>query len=85
MKLTEMIPTHLVEENEIEQLEEVKEIDLGIWQVQEAENGLKKIKSGKTAQLDKVDKDLLIWWNRELTLKCKLKCLCETTEKPTGH
>lgn len=60
MKLTKMIPTHLVEENEIEQLEEVKEIDLGIWQVQEVENALKKIKSGKTAQLDKVDKDLLI-------------------------
>lgn len=60
MKLTEMIPTHLVEENEIEQLEEVKEIDLGIWQVQEVENALKKIKLGKTAQLDKVDKDLLI-------------------------
>ena len=36
------------------ELEEIEEIDLGGWRLQEVKNALKRTKSGKAAEVDEV-------------------------------
>ena len=47
-------PTNPVEEDGIVQSEEIKEIDLGRWRLQEVKDALKRTKPGKAAGVDKV-------------------------------
>jgi len=49
-----------VEEYSREEADEIEEIDLGRWRVQEFKNALKNTKTGKAAGVDEVDPDLLI-------------------------
>ena len=48
-----------VEDDEGEELEEIEEIDLGRWRIQEVKNALKMAKRGKAAGVDEVGPDLL--------------------------
>ena len=48
-----------VEEDEEEELQEIEEIDLGRWRIQEVKNALKMIKRGKAVGVDEVGPDLL--------------------------
>ena len=57
-------PTNPVEEDEIVELEEIEEIDLGRWRLQEVKNALKRTKSGKVAGVDEVCPELLKADNR---------------------
>ena len=47
-----------VEEDGEEELEEIEEIDLGRWRIQEVKNALKMTKRGKAAGVDEVGPDL---------------------------
>ena len=42
-----------------EELEDIEEIDLGRWRIQEVENALKMTKRGKAAEVDEVGPDIL--------------------------
>ena len=52
-------PMNLVEEDEIVESEEIEEIDLGRWQLQEVKDALKRTKPGKAAGVDDVCLELL--------------------------
>ena len=52
-------PTNSVEEYSREETDEIKEIDLRRWRVQEVKNALKNTKAGKAAGVDEVGPDLL--------------------------
>ena len=52
-------PTNPVEEYSREEADEIEEIDLGRWRVQEVKNALKNTKAGKAAGVDEVGPDLL--------------------------
>ena len=52
-------PTNPVEEYSREETDEIEEIDLGRWRVQEVKNALKNTKAGKAAGIDEVGPDLL--------------------------
>jgi len=52
-------PTNPVDEDGIEEMEEIKEIGLGRWRVQEVNNALKRTRRGKAAELDEVGLELL--------------------------
>ena len=43
----------------LEEMEEIKEIDLGGWRVHEVKNTLKRTKKGKAAGVDEVGPELL--------------------------
>ena len=57
---------NLVEEYGREKTDEIEEIDLGRWRVQEVKKALKSTKTGKAAGVDEVGPDLL-----ELTWKTR--------------
>ena len=52
------VPMNPVEEDGGEQLDEIEEIDLGRWRIQEVKNALKMAKRGKAAGVDEVGPDL---------------------------
>ena len=52
-------PVNPVEEDEIEEPEEIGEIDLGRWQLQEVKDALKGTKPGKAPGVDEVGPELL--------------------------
>ena len=52
-------PMNLVEEDEIVESEEIEEIDLGRWQLQEVKDALKRTKPGKAAGVYDVCPELL--------------------------
>ena len=52
-------PKNLVEEDEIEELEEIEEMGVGRWQIQEVKEALRKTKPGKAVGVDEVGSDLL--------------------------
>ena len=52
-------PTNTVEEDEIVELEEIEEIDIGRWPLQEVKDALKSTKPGKAARVDEVCPELL--------------------------
>ena len=52
-------PMNLVEDDEIVESEEIEEIDLGRWQLQEVNHVLKRTKPGKAAGVDDVCPELL--------------------------
>ena len=52
------VPMNPVEEDGEEELEEIEEIDLGRWRIQEVKNALKMTKRGKAAGVDEVGPDL---------------------------
>ena len=53
------VPMNPVEEDEGEELEDIEEIDLGRWRIQEVKNALKMTKRGKAEGVDEVGPDLL--------------------------
>ena len=55
--LNKDIPMNPVEEDGGEELEEIEEIDLGRWRIQEVKNALKMTKRGKAAGIDEVGPD----------------------------
>lgn len=48
-----------VDNDNLGEIDEIKEIDLGAWRVQEVTNALKTTKRGKAARVDEVRPDLL--------------------------
>ena len=52
-------PKNPVEEDEIVESEEIVEIDLGRWELQEVKDALKRAKPGKVAGVDEVCLELL--------------------------
>ena len=52
-------PMNPVEEDGREELDEIEEIDLGRWRIQEVKNALRMAKRGKAAEVDEVGPDLL--------------------------
>ena len=52
-------PTNPVEEDEIVESEEIEEIDLKRWRLQEVKDALKRTKPGKAAGVHKVCPELL--------------------------
>ena len=52
-------PKNPLEDDEIVELEETEEIDLGRWRLQEVKDALKKTKPGKAAGVDEVCPKLL--------------------------
>ena len=52
-------PKNPVEEDEIVESEEIEEIELGRWRLQEFKDALKRTKPGKAAGVDKVCPELL--------------------------
>lgn len=48
-----------MEEDEIEELEEIEEMGVGRWQIQEVKEALRKTKPGKAVGVDEVGSDLL--------------------------
>ena len=53
------VPMNSVEEDGGKELEEIEEIDLGRWRIQEGKNALKMAKREKAAEVDEVGRDLL--------------------------
>ena len=51
-------PTNPAEGDEIEELKEIEEIDVGGWRIQEVKDTLRKTELGKAARVDEVDLDL---------------------------
>lgn len=51
-------PINPMEANEIEKLEEIEEIVVGRWRIQEVEDALRKTEPGKTAGVDEVCPDM---------------------------
>ena len=58
-KLDRDVPMNPVEEDGAEELDEIEEIDLGRWRIQEVKNALKTTKRGKAVGVDEVGPDLL--------------------------
>ena len=52
-------PKNPVEEDDLVELEEIEEIDLGRWRLQEVKGALKRTKPGKAAGVDEVCPELL--------------------------
>ena len=52
-------PTNTVEEDEIVELEEIEETDLGRWPLEEVKDALKRTKPGKVARVDELCPELL--------------------------
>ena len=52
-------PKNPVEEDEIVESEEIEEIDLGRWRLQEVKDALKRTKPGKVTRVDEVCPELL--------------------------
>ena len=53
------VPMNPVEEDGGEDLDEIEQIDLGKWRIQEVKSALKMTKRGKAAGVDEVGPDLL--------------------------
>ena len=51
-------PTNPAEGDEIEELKEIEEIDVGGWRIQEVKDTLRKTELGKAARVDEVGLDL---------------------------
>ena len=51
-------PTNPAEGDEIEELKEIEEIDVGGWRIQEVKDTLRKTELGKAARVDDVGLDL---------------------------
>ena len=51
-------PTNPAEGDEIEELKEIEEIDVGGWRIQEVKDTLRKTDLGKAARVDEVGLDL---------------------------
>ena len=52
-------PKNPVEEDEVVESEEIEEIDLGRWRLQEVKDALERTKPGKVARVDEVCPELL--------------------------
>ena len=51
-------PTNPAEGDEIEELKEIEEIDVGGWRIREVKDTLRKTELGKAARVDEVGLDL---------------------------